>query len=46
MLLEGTELPAHRKLADLLEPATSVDAEFEADLDDLVRLVENVAGLS
>lgn len=42
-LLEGTELPAHRKLADQLETATSWDAEFEADLDDLVRLVENAA---
>jgi hypothetical protein len=42
-LLEGTDLPAHRRLADHLEAKVSSDAEFEADLDDLVGLVENVA---
>jgi AcrR family transcriptional regulator len=45
-LLEGVELPAHRKLANQLETPWSWDAEFETDLDDLVRLVENVAGHS
>ncbi|HTX26581.1 MAG TPA: hypothetical protein VME19_06145 [Streptosporangiaceae bacterium] len=42
-LLEGVDLPAHRKLANQLATPWSWDAEFEADLDDLVRLVENVA---
>jgi len=42
-LLERIELPAHRKLADHLETTKSWDAEFEADLDDLVGPVENVA---
>ena len=42
-LLEGVELPAHRKLANQLEAPWSWDAEFETDLDDLVRLVESVA---
>jgi AcrR family transcriptional regulator len=42
-LLERIELPAHRRLADHLEAMKSWDAEFEADLDDLVGLVENVA---
>jgi hypothetical protein len=36
-------LPAHRKLANHLEAAKSWDAEFGADLYDLVGLVENVA---
>ncbi|MGH3203016.1 MAG: TetR/AcrR family transcriptional regulator [Streptosporangiaceae bacterium] len=42
-LLAGVELPAHRKLTEHLEATVSWDAEFEADLDDLVRLVEKVA---
>jgi len=42
--LEGVELPAHRRLAGLAETAWSRDMEFETDLDDLVKLVENVAG--
>jgi AcrR family transcriptional regulator len=45
-LLEGTDLPAHRKLGPLLETAWSRDAEFEADLDDLQKLIENAARLS
>jgi Tetracyclin repressor-like, C-terminal domain len=45
-LLNGTDLPAHRRLASRLERATSSDAEFETDMDDLVRLVERLAGLS
>jgi AcrR family transcriptional regulator len=44
--LAEAELPAHHRLATQLEAAWSWDAEFETDLDDLVRLVENVAGLS
>lgn len=43
-VLERTDLPAHRKLASQLEAACSWDAEFEADLDDLARLIENIAG--
>jgi AcrR family transcriptional regulator len=42
-LLRGVELPAHQRLASLLETTESMDAEFEADMDDLVRMVENVA---
>ncbi len=45
-LLEGIDLPAHRKLATQLETSWSWDAEFETDLDDLVRLVENVPRVS
>jgi AcrR family transcriptional regulator len=45
-LLEGTELPAHRALLARLETSISWDAEFETDLDDLIKLIENVAGLS
>jgi AcrR family transcriptional regulator len=44
-LLEGTDLPAHRKLATTLETAWSRDAEFEADIDDLQKLIENAARL-
>jgi AcrR family transcriptional regulator len=42
-LLQGIELPAHHKLADHLEASVSWDAEFEADMDDLLGLVESVA---
>jgi hypothetical protein len=41
-LLEGVDLPAHRKLESKLKTA-SWDAEFEADLDDLTRLVQAIA---
>jgi AcrR family transcriptional regulator len=44
--LEGVDLPAHRKLLSVLEAPWSSDAEFEADLDDLVKLVEKVANPS
>ena len=44
--LEGVDLPAHRKLFNALTVPWSWDAEFEADLDDLVKLVENVAKTS
>jgi AcrR family transcriptional regulator len=43
-LLEGIELPAHHTLITQLETRVSWDAEFESDLDDLIRLIENVAG--
>jgi AcrR family transcriptional regulator len=43
-LLEGVDLPAHQRLAAKLETAVSWEAEFEADLDDLTRLIENIAG--
>jgi len=42
-LLAGVDLPAHRKLESLLETPVSWDAEFEADLDDLTRMVEDIA---
>jgi AcrR family transcriptional regulator len=42
-LLEGVDLPAHRKLAAKLEAVPSWEAEFEADLDDMTRLVEDIA---
>ena len=42
-VIEGIELPAHRRLANQLEVTWSWEAEFEADLDDLVGLIENVA---
>ena len=44
--LEGTELSAHKKLATQLEASWSWNAEFETDMDDLIRLVENIARLS
>jgi hypothetical protein len=44
--LAEADLPAHHRLAAELEAGWSWDAEFETDLDDLVRLVESVAGLS
>jgi AcrR family transcriptional regulator len=43
-LLEGVDLPAHRRLSAKLETAVSWEAEFEADLDDLTRLIESIAG--
>jgi len=39
---EGT-LPGHAALARWLEPRVDWDAEFEADLDDLMRLIEAAA---
>jgi AcrR family transcriptional regulator len=41
-VLEKTDLSAHRLLVGQLDAEVSWDAEFEADLDDLIRLVENV----
>jgi AcrR family transcriptional regulator len=35
------ELPAHRRLGSLVFAQDSWDAEFEADLDDLVALIES-----
>jgi AcrR family transcriptional regulator len=43
-LLHGVDLPAHRRLAAKLEAAPSWEAEFEAALDDLERLIEVIAG--
>jgi AcrR family transcriptional regulator len=37
-------LPAHRRLARWLDPDVDWDAEFEADLDDLIELVAAAAG--
>jgi hypothetical protein len=42
--LRDQPLPGHRRLVRWLEQPVDWDAEFEADLDDLVHLVEAVAG--
>jgi len=42
-LLAGVDLPAHRRLASELESAVSWQGEFEAGLDDVARMVENIA---
>jgi AcrR family transcriptional regulator len=39
-------LPGHAALARWLEPPVDWDAEFEADLDDLMRLIETAARTS
>jgi AcrR family transcriptional regulator len=39
-------LPGHAALARWLEPKVDWDAEFEADLDDLMRLIETAASPS
>jgi AcrR family transcriptional regulator len=44
-LLEGVDLPAHRRLAAKLEATPSWEAEFEAALDDIERLIEDIAGV-
>ena len=41
-LLKGTDHHAHRRLATSLESKVSAEAEFEADVDDLIRLVESI----
>lgn len=41
--LKDVELPAHRRLGSALLAEWSQDAEFEADLDDLIALIENRA---
>jgi AcrR family transcriptional regulator len=41
--LPAGELPAHNALATWLDTPVNWDAEFETDLDDLVRLVEAIA---
>jgi AcrR family transcriptional regulator len=43
-LLEGVDLPGHRRLAGKLEAAGSSEAEFETALDDLTELIETIAG--
>jgi AcrR family transcriptional regulator len=37
------ELPAHHRLGDLLDPSPDWDAEFDADLADLMLIVESAA---
>jgi AcrR family transcriptional regulator len=37
------EVPAHRQLAEWLDKDLDLDAEFEADLDDLERLIRAIA---
>jgi hypothetical protein len=41
--LPGADLPGHAALARWLESPVDLDAEFEADLQDLVHLIELVA---
>lgn len=41
--LAAGELPAHNALATWLDTPVDWDAEFETDLDDLVRLIEAIA---
>jgi AcrR family transcriptional regulator len=41
--IRAKALPGHAALARWLEPPVDWDAEFEADLDDLMRLVETAA---
>lgn len=45
-LLSGLPLPSHRKLLRWLEHPVDWDAEFEADLEDLLHLIEVVASRS
>ena len=42
-LLAGVDLPAHRRLAAKLEATPSWDAEFATALDDVARLIEDIA---
>lgn len=42
-VLRGQPLPGHRALLHWLETPVDWDAEFEADVDDLVRLIEAAA---
>ena len=42
-LLRDQPLPGHRALVRWLEAPVDLDAEFEADLDDLMRLIETAA---
>jgi AcrR family transcriptional regulator len=42
-LLTDADLPAHRRLAAKLEATASWEAEYEADLDDMTGLIENIA---
>ena len=44
--LEGAELPAHRALLPWLEQPLDHDAEFEADLADLVTLIDSIVATS
>ena len=41
-LLQAAELPGHTAVAQGLESPVDLDAEFESDLQDLLRLVELV----
>jgi AcrR family transcriptional regulator len=45
-MLRGLPLPGHRQLLPWLEVPVDWDAEFEADLDDLVHLIEAISGRS
>jgi AcrR family transcriptional regulator len=42
-LLRGQPLPGHRRIVRWLEAPVDWDAEFEADVDDLLRLIEMAA---
>jgi AcrR family transcriptional regulator len=41
--LRGADLPGHAKLAEILQSPADLDSEFEADPQDLLRLIEQVA---
>lgn len=41
--LPADQVPAHRRLAKWLDDPVDWDAEFEADMDDLIRLIERAA---
>lgn len=43
-LLPEGELPGHSRLTPWLDLPSDLDTEFEADLDDLLRLIKAVAG--
>lgn len=45
-LLQGQSLPGHRRVARYLEIPVDWDAEFDADLDDLLHLIEAARGRS
>jgi hypothetical protein len=43
-ILRSEPLPGHKALVLWLETPVNWDAEFEADIDDVVRLIEAAAG--
>ena len=41
--LRGADLPGHARLAEILQSPADLDSEFDPDLQDLLRLIEQVA---